>query len=115
MVLSWVAEAFLVTPEKKELVAKFAEDIQKSSATAQQKNAEPSPAASDKTTETVMASQRAAMSRYPELAFAGSRMNTMFLARVKQARTSRPALFQKDDWPLKIADEVAAEFGIAPK
>lgn len=59
--------------------------------------------------------QKAAVEKYPELGLAGSRLNSMFVARVKTCRSSRVEVFQSPDWPLKLADEVAAEMGTVAK
>ncbi len=55
----------------------------------------------------VQKAQQEAMRLYPELAEAGSALNEKFLAAVKQARKSDPALFERADWPLHIAKQVA--------
>jgi hypothetical protein len=59
--------------------------------------------------------QKVAVEKYPELGMAGTPLNTMFVARVKTCRTSRMEVFQSPDWPLKLADEVAAELGAGTK
>lgn len=59
--------------------------------------------------------QRAAVEKYPALGMAGSPLNTMFVARVKLCRSTRPEVFQSPDWPMKLADEVARELGSQPK
>ena len=59
--------------------------------------------------------QKAAVEKYPDLGLAGSRLNTMFVARVKTCKTTRPVVFQRPDWPLKLADEVAGDLDIRGK
>ncbi len=50
----------------------------------------------------------AAVQKYPELAVPGSEFHRQFLATVETYRRERPAVLERNDWPLRIADEVAA-------
>ena len=57
--------------------------------------------------QTVEASQKAAVQKYPTLAEAGSPLNQRFLALVAEKRKSEPAFFSRTDWPLRAADAAA--------
>jgi hypothetical protein len=57
---------------------------------------------------TVAEAQKAAMKKYPALRVAGSDFNKRFLALHSKYRKERPGLFHDNNWPVSIADEVAA-------
>jgi hypothetical protein len=54
----------------------------------------------------VAEAQKEAMRRYPELAVAGSKLNTAFVARYKAYQQQRPDYFREVSWPLRLAEEV---------
>ena len=64
-------------------------------------------AASDVSLKNTAAAQAAAMAKYPALGSGGSDFNREFVARFRRYRTERPALFDDQQWPLKLADVVA--------
>ncbi|MEA3213819.1 MAG: hypothetical protein QOE70_6876 [Chthoniobacter sp.] len=71
----------------------------------------PAPAAAPPTySEAVLNAQRAAVARYPALGKAGTPFNTKFLAVHRQRRFENPTYFDDPEWPLRLADEVAAIF-----
>ena len=55
------------------------------------------------------ASQGRALRKYPALGVAGSRFNTVFLARYQQLSQQRSPRLNSADWPEKLADECAAK------
>ena len=55
----------------------------------------------------VEAAQKAAVQKYPELAAAGSKLNSAFVARYKLYQQTNPQYFNDPAWPMKLADEAA--------
>jgi len=63
----------------------------------------------------VQESQKTAIALYPDLAVARSKFNQRFLELVAAQRASDASFFQKDDWPLLIAQRTAADLGLEVK
>jgi hypothetical protein len=63
--------------------------------------------AQDLATPQKVQSQQDAMFKYPALTQAGSPMNLMFIEGVKYYQTVSPVIFQRDDWPMIVADFAA--------
>lgn len=60
-------------------------------------------------TQAVLASQRAAVARYPALGRSGTEFNTRFVTAYRQLRTRQPEYFSDPEWPLRLADEIARD------
>jgi hypothetical protein len=56
----------------------------------------------------VAASQAAAIKAYPELAVRGSKLNALFLDKVKALQAANDPILQTDDWPMQIASQLAS-------
>jgi hypothetical protein len=113
--LSYATRSFFASPEELEAVEKFSTEIvHRQSSPRREPEVETQPPGTEaKGTEQDW--QQVAISKYPELALTGTPLNTMFVARVKTCRAKRPEVFQRPDWPLKLADEVASELSVVPK
>jgi hypothetical protein len=59
--------------------------------------------------QTVAASQQQAIKKYPDLVVAGSTFNKAFVAELARRRQTDPAFFRAPDWPMRLADELAAK------
>lgn len=57
--------------------------------------------------EAVIAAQRAAVARYPELGRAGTEFNQHFLAAYRRLQRDDPNFFSDPEWPLHLADRIA--------
>ena len=66
----------------------------------------------DRSLPDTLPAQLAAMKKYPELSRYGSPFNREFLQRVARYTENDPAFLQNANWPLAVADEVAAS-GVA--
>jgi hypothetical protein len=59
----------------------------------------------------VEASKRRAVAAYPDLGVANSPLNRLFVAKVRQYQTEKPAVFDEPEWPSTIAKECVSELG----
>ena len=60
-------------------------------------------------TESVEAAKQAAIKRFPALAIEGSPFNRAFLEKFEQVQKARPDVLKDPNWPMRIAEAVAAE------
>jgi hypothetical protein len=61
---------------------------------------------------TVQEAQAAAIARYPELGRPGSPFNQRFLERHAGLKANDAEVLKSPDWPMKVASEVAGDFGM---
>jgi hypothetical protein len=59
--------------------------------------------------EAVASAQQTAIKKYPDLGKADSPFNREFVALYKKYQSEDAAVLNKEDWPLRVADEVAAK------
>jgi len=59
--------------------------------------------------------QRAAIQKHPELGVAGSALNVAFVSESRARRESDPGFFTEADWPVRLADEIAAQLAAEAK
>lgn len=59
--------------------------------------------------ESVEAAKQAAIKRFPALAIEGSPFNRAFLEKFEQIQKARPDVLKDPNWPIRIAEAVAAE------
>lgn len=66
------------------------------------------PVAASSSGRTVESYQREMVSKHPALGVAGSPLNQEFIARVNRYRLTNPAVFDRVDWPVRLARESVA-------
>jgi len=71
----------------------------------------PSPAPTPASITTTEEAQKEAIRRYPELAVAGSKLNTAYMARYTRYQRERPGYFMDKLWPISLAEETAESSG----
>lgn len=57
--------------------------------------------------EAVLASQKAAVAKYPDLGRAGTRFNARYVAAYHRLQADEPFYFSNPEWPMRLADEIA--------
>ncbi len=59
-------------------------------------------------------SQKNAIKLFPDLGVPGSKLNKRFLELVEATKRSDPQMMQRDEWPMTVARQAAADTGATP-